>query len=237
MAAPRTDRPGVVQAGALTWKPVPQRVRAFIGATTVLDTLGARLVWEPDAIVALYAVPEADLLVPAGPWARRHPGLDDHVVIDWPAMDRWLEEDEEVFGHPRDPYHRIDARRSSRAVRVTAGGAVLAAGERPVLLFETDLPVRCYLPRDDVRSDLLTASATVTVCAYKGRATYWSAPRLPDVAWTYAAPLPGAEAIAGLVCFLNESCDVELGGVPLGRPATKWSGGVVANERGGPSGA
>lgn len=201
----------------------------------MLDTVRARLLWEEGGIVAAYAVPAEDV-IPGTPGVRPLPELPGFVATDWPVFDVWLEEDEEVVGHPRDPYHRIDARRSSRPVRVLVDDEVVAASDRPVLLFETDLPVRAYLPRADVRADLLKASGTVTVCAYKGRATYWDVAGVRDLAWTYADPLDGAAAIAGLVCFLNERCDVELDGEALGRPRTQWSGGVRSNERGGPSG-
>ena len=53
-------------------------------------------------------------------------GLTDTVRLQWNALDRWFEEDEEVFVHPRSPYKRVDALRSTRAVRVELSGVVLA---------------------------------------------------------------------------------------------------------------
>ena len=67
-------------------------------------------------------------------------------------VDHWYEEDEEVFGHPRDPYHRVDMRRSTRHVRVRAAGEVVADTKRAVFLFETGHPTRYYMPREDVRT-------------------------------------------------------------------------------------
>ena len=97
------------------------------------------------------------------------------AILDFDAFDEWREEDEVLVGHARDPFKTVDTRRSSRRVVVAIGDVVVADSSRPIMLFETHLPTRYYLPRDDVRMDLLTPSDTTTVCAYKGRATYWSA--------------------------------------------------------------
>jgi uncharacterized protein (DUF427 family) len=138
--------------------------------------------------------------------------LRDHIRFDWGAMDAWFEEDEEVFTHARDPYRRIDALRSSRHVRVELDGVVLADSRRPTVLFETGLRPRYYLPKVDVRTDLLEPTDTVTSCPYKGQARYWSArvgERVErDVAWSYPTPLPESAPVAGLVCFYDERLDV-----------------------------
>ncbi|MFC7656542.1 DUF427 domain-containing protein [Pseudonocardia benzenivorans] len=150
------------------------------------------------------------------------PDLAGHVVVDFAGPDTWWEEDEPVVGHPRDPYHRVDARRSSRHVRISADGVLLAESRTPTAVFETNLPVRHYLPRADLVADL-APSDTVTTCAYKGVASYLSAGGLPDVAWTYPQPLPDATPLAGLVAFFDERVDVEIDGVALARPRTPWS--------------
>jgi uncharacterized protein (DUF427 family) len=80
--------------------------------------------------------------------------LDGYVTVDHGAMDRWFEEDEPVYAHPRDPYHRVDVRASSRHVAIRRDGELIAESRRPKLLFETGVPVRYYLPFADVRSDL-----------------------------------------------------------------------------------
>jgi uncharacterized protein (DUF427 family) len=131
--------------------------------------------------------------------------LRDHVRFDWNAMDAWFEEDEEVFTHVRSPYTRVDILASSRPVRVEVGGVVIAESPRPHVLFETGLPPRWYLPKVDVRMELLVPSALVTHCPYKGRAEHFSV-RLDDrvvenAAWSYATPLPESTKIAGLVSF------------------------------------
>jgi uncharacterized protein (DUF427 family) len=130
--------------------------------------------------------------------------LAELVILDFDAFDVWYQEDEQNIGHPRDPYHRIDTYPSSRRVRVGVDDTVLAASSRPMILFEAMLPPRYYLPMDDVRVEL-GPTDTSTVCAYKGRASYWSAEvggtRLDDVAWGYLDPLVDSEQIRGMVCF------------------------------------
>jgi uncharacterized protein (DUF427 family) len=149
------------------------------------------------------------------------PDLSAFVVLDFDAFD-WLEEDDPIVSHPRDPFHRVDIRHSSRHVRVERDGQLLAESGRPVLVFETTLPVRTYLAKDDVRLDLLEPSSTRTACAYKGVASYLARGGT-DLAWSYEAPLPDAGELAGLVCFFDERVDVTVDGVKRPRPVTPWS--------------
>jgi uncharacterized protein (DUF427 family) len=149
------------------------------------------------------------------------------IAFYWQRIDRWYEEDEEVFVHPRDPYHRVDILRSSRHVRITLNGELLADSRRPTALFESNLPPRWYLPREDVVASL-EPSDTITRCPYKGAASYHSV-RLQDGAlerdlvWCYAAPMADAQRIAGLHAFFDERVDVELDGVAQERPESPWS--------------
>jgi uncharacterized protein (DUF427 family) len=150
------------------------------------------------------------------------------VRLDWDAMDNWVEEDEPVHVHPHDPYKRIDILGSSRRVRIEVEGVVLAESTQPRILFETTLPPRYYLPLTDVRLERLLPSATVTGCAYKGFANHWSfladdGREVPDVAWTYWAPLAEAVKITGLVCFYDERVDVFIDGELQSRPRTHFS--------------
>lgn len=153
--------------------------------------------------------------------------LRDLVRFDFAAMDNWFEEDEEIFVHPRDPYTRVDILPSSRTVRVELDGVVLAESRSPRLLFETGLPTRYYLPKTDVRLELLEATPTSTGCPYKGTAQYWSvrtdARVVADLAWSYGTPLPESRQVAGLVAFYNEKLDIFVDGVLLARPHTKFS--------------
>ena len=153
--------------------------------------------------------------------------IRDLVRFDWPAMDSWFEEDEEVIVHPRSPYSRVDTIASSRRVRVLIDGEVVADSTRPVLLFETGLPTRYYVPQTDVRVDLLTPTDKVTQCPYKGTARYWSVRvgdnEHADAVWSYPTPLPESIKVAGLMSFYNEHVDIEVDGVLQDRPHTPFS--------------
>lgn len=153
--------------------------------------------------------------------------LKGHVRLDFAAMDSWFEEDEEIFVHPRDPRTRIDILASSRHVRVEIDGVTVAESRSPRLLFETGLPTRYYLPKTDVRLDLLEPSDTITRCPYKGEAEYYSVrvgDRLhEDVVWYYRTPLPESQKVQGLVAFYDEKVDVYLDGVKQERPKTKFA--------------
>ena len=153
--------------------------------------------------------------------------LRGRIRFEWAAMDAWFEEDEEVFVHPRSPYTRVDILHSSRRVEVVVDGVEVAATDHPTLLFETGLPVRYYVPKVDVRLDLLVPSDSTTACPYKGVARYWSVDtgrrRVEDVAWSYPTPLPESQKVAGLVCFYNERVDLRVDGELLERPRTPFS--------------
>jgi uncharacterized protein (DUF427 family) len=161
--------------------------------------------------------------VPGGAWRNDEFALlKDHVTFSWETLE-WYEEDERVHAHARDPHHRVDTLRSSRHVEVYVGGEKVADSRRPLLLFETTLPTRYYLPYSDVRTDLLQTSETVTYCPYKGTARYWSHPAVDDVAWSYPDPIPDSPKIRDLVCFYNEIVDLVVDGVPVERPESPFS--------------
>lgn len=195
-------------------EPSPKWIRATIGDRTVVDTRDARLVWEHEYYPYWY-VP-ADAVADASLATTTIADLPDHVKVDWKAVDHWFEEDVEVFIHPRDPYRRIDALASSRHVVVRIDGTVVAESHRPVILYETGLGARFYLPADDVRLDLLTPTDTTTGCPYKGFARYWTATidgvDHPDVVWAYDEPLPESAPVMGLMCFYDERVDLEVDG-------------------------
>ena len=155
------------------------------------------------------------------------PDLAGHVAFYWSAMDAWYEEDEEVFVHPRDPYHRVDIVPTSRRIVVSVGGERIAETRRANALFETNLPTRWYIPREDVRMDRLTDSNSTSQCPYKGTARYWSVPDAgdvgPDLVWGYDDPIPAAAPIAGQVCFFNERVDIDVDGERQDRPQSPWS--------------
>ena len=155
------------------------------------------------------------------------PPIASHLAFYWHKMDHWYEEDEEVFVHPRDPYHRVDILESSRHVRVSVNGEVVAETDRPRILFETGLPPRYYITPEDVREDVLIKSEKNTQCPYKGVASYYSVEaggrHVEDLVWYYHEPISEAAKIKGHVCFFNEKVDLEVDGEGLERPQTQWS--------------
>jgi uncharacterized protein (DUF427 family) len=213
-------------------EPIAKRIRATMGDATVVDTTAALLVWEPKRVVPSYAIPDADIAgeIAAGPSAAATSVCDADVpqllgrpVLAFEDFDAWYEEDERNVSHPRDPFHRIDFVHSSRHVRVERDGQVLAESSRPVLVFEPPLPVRYYLPAEDVRTDLLVPSDRRTRCAYKGEASYLSLPGFDGVAWFYPAPLREAGEIKDRIAFFDEHADITVDGRALERPVTPWS--------------
>lgn len=225
-------------------------VRGTIDGDTVVDSRNLRLVWEPGSPIPRYAFPRRDVrteLLRAGErpadarperdahydlqlrertiahaaWTWRNGELGDHLGFEWSALDHWYEEDEEVFAHPRDPYTRIDALSSSRHVVVRIDGETVADTRRPLLLFETRLPVRFYLPPADVRRDLLVGSEAHSFCPYKGRASYYSVRTSSglheDVAWYYREPFDEVRRIRDAICFYNDRVELIVDGAPHGR--------------------
>jgi len=154
--------------------------------------------------------------------------IKDYISFYWDRVDHWYEEDEEIFVHPRDPYHRVDVVRSSRPVKVIVGGETVVESTRALFLYETNLPTRYYIPESDVRMDLFVPTATRTRCPYKGEATYWSAriggKDFEDIVWSYLEPIPECPRIKGYLCFYNEVVDdILVDGTPVPKVRTKWS--------------
>jgi uncharacterized protein (DUF427 family) len=123
--------------------------------------------------------------------------------------------------------HRITITPAEVHVEISVDGVKLAESNRPVLLEETGLPTRYYLPREDVRTDLLRPTSSETTCPFKGQASYWSAEvdgrTHDDLVWTYERPIPEAEGITGLMAFLTERVDLIVDGEAQDRPQTPWT--------------
>jgi uncharacterized protein (DUF427 family) len=226
--------------------PVPRRVRAMLDRRVVLDTMDAIYLWEFPPYPQYY-VPVADVadgvltdtretktfehgvarVHTAGAgraWVYDDGVAKDRVRFQWNALDSWFEEDEEVFVHPRNPYARCDAIKSTRHVQVAVEGVVLADSSSTVIVFETGLPPRYYFPRTAVHLEHLTPADKVTACPYKGRTSaYWSAAGIPDVAWSYDFPTAALLPIAGHIAFFDENVDVTIDGVRQERPVTPFS--------------
>jgi uncharacterized protein (DUF427 family) len=186
----------------------------------VVDSRRSKLLYADT--IPVHVFPEEDVrldLLPAAA-VTRHGEL---IEIDFAAPDEWLEEDEELVGHARDPFKRIDARRTSRHIRVSIGGELVAETQRAVALFETGLPTRWYLPRDHVSAELARNDAHRTTCAYKGHATHWDVAGERAVAWSYELPLNDAMPVRSMIAFYNERVDIEVDGELEERPRTQWS--------------
>jgi uncharacterized protein (DUF427 family) len=175
----------------------PFKGTASYWTVTVGDKVAENAIW-------YYPEPNED-----SAWLRGYAGFY------WNAMDEWFDEDERVEGHIRDPYHRVDVRRSSRPVRVLVGDTVVASTRSPLLLSETGLPNRFYIPWEDVRAELLEASDTHTHCPYKGTASYWTLSvgdsKLADAVWSYPQAEGDSAAVSGYLSFLHDDLTVEVG--------------------------
>ena len=239
--------------GAIYLDVIPRRVRGFKDGEAIVDSRRVHMLHEARILPVWYFPEEdvrMDLLrdtdhsthcpykgdtryfavgeVEKAAWTYPEPiagmeALKGLVAFHFNALDEWLEEDEPVMGHPRDPFHRIDVNRSSRHVKVSLDGQTLAESERPLALFENGLPTRWYLPREDVNMELLSDSDTRTTCAYKGQATTFSSGEHEDIAWTYPEPAWEVGPIQDRICFYNEFVDLELDGEPQERPASPFS--------------
>ena len=185
-----------------------------------------------DAVVAYQTLRIGDLVAEQAAWIVQAPPpafatLQHTVSFTWEQMAGWYEEEEEVFVHARDPHKRVDVLLSSRHVRVAIAGVTIAETHRPYLLFETTLPTRYYIPREDVCMELLTPTTHTSRCPYKGTAQYWSVTlgdrTLDNMVWSYPNPIPENPKIKDLLCFFNERVDLFIDGEIQPRPLTPWS--------------
>lgn len=233
-----------------------KRVRVYFQNKLVADTLRPLLVWESpfyptyyvasddvlaelkptgesehspsrgdaqvqDVVVGGLTVAGKARTVPESPMEE----LRDAVRFDFDAFD-WFEEDEPIYTHPRDPYSRIDVLASSRHFRAELDGVVLADSPSSMILFETGLPPRYYVPITALNQEVLRSSETVTHCPYKGAATYWSAQvgdqLYKDLIWGYRTPFPEVQKIGGLAAVYNEKVDIYIDGVLQERPKKRY---------------
>ena len=209
-------------------EPYPRRVRAFLSDRAVLDSERGWMVHAPGQLPELL-FPTTDIDSAALPEAavRFFPKGQDPVAaalagfasVDRAAVDRWFVEDEPVYGHIRDPYHRVDVLASHRHVVVRHAGQVIADSSRPKMLFETGLPPRYYLPWADVRLGLLDLSGTVSQCPYKGDGQHWNLKvgdvSMADAAWSLPHPLAEGLHASEHVSFYADKVEVTVDGARL----------------------
>jgi len=210
----------------LTYYPTSRWIRGTRDGATIVDSRRAVLVWEPGKRVPIYAFPAEDVALTTSSSEVRSledPDLAGYVTVSWDALEHWYEEDEEVFVHPRDPFVRIDALRSSRHVQVERDGQSLAESDAPILVFETGLPTRYYLPERDVDTSVLTDSDLHTGCPYKGFASYrhvvLGGRRHPNLFWSYKAPFSEVSEVKGYLAPYSERVDLFVDGALQERPA------------------
>lgn len=227
-------------------EPSPKRIRVEVAGTTLADSRRPHLLHQPGTPAAWWFPREdvrTDLLADAGTgprhplfgatqrldlhlgtrreaaFATRHPdvpALVELVSFDPGRIDRVYEEDELVAPEPIDPYHRVDVRDSSRRLRISLDGVVLAESRAPRLVFETTARPRFYLTAEEVRTTLLEPSPLRTTCQYKGDAEYFHVrlgQRLvEDLVWRYPAPREDGRRIAGRYAIHHERCHTEIDG-------------------------
>ncbi|KAK5069691.1 hypothetical protein LTR64_008125 [Lithohypha guttulata] len=228
-----------------------RRVRALLDGRWMFDTTNAKLVWESkyfpqywiprSSFTSATSFPDSSagsetqsctheltvgdkticaLLVPESFDTE----LAGYVKIEFTDLDAWFEEQQQIYYHPMDPYHRVDILPSGRHVKVTLAGQTLAdtGSEAGVMsLWETDLPGRWYLPATAVNFSLLRVSNTKTGCPYKGQASYYDAvvqgKKYKDVVWWYKDPTGESMAIKGLLCFYPDKVETFVDGEPIAR--------------------
>jgi uncharacterized protein (DUF427 family) len=190
-----------VPVGVTYIEPFRRRVRATREGSTVIDSERVLLVHRPGR-PPTYSFPVGDV---EGLVTEPEADAPGYVRVEWDAADSWFEEDEQVFGHPRNPYHRVDCLRSRRRLRVEAAGVVLVDTAETMAVYETALEPRLYVDPQHVRANVLLLSTTQTYCPYKGSATYWSARLgdtvMEDIAWSYDDPLPESLRLKRLLSF------------------------------------
>jgi uncharacterized protein (DUF427 family) len=196
-------------SGAVYVEPFLRRVRGLVDGRKLIDSERVVLVHRPGE-PPCYAFPEGDVM--GGVQVSPEPAAAGYVRVDWDAVTAWYEEEEQVFGHPRNPYHRVDCVPARRHIRVEIKGTLLVDTSDVIGVYETSRAPQLYVPRVAIDMDRLVASATVSYCPYKGKASYWSAvvdkDVFPDVAWSYDQPLPECSPIAGMLCFYPERATV-----------------------------
>jgi uncharacterized protein (DUF427 family) len=144
------------------------------------------------------------------------PDLRGYLFVEWASANRWFEEEEQLIGHPRDPFTRIDVRQTAYHIQVELEGVTVADTSRPLVLAETGVPIRYYVPSDDITWYYLIDSETTSSCAYKGRARYWhlqvNGTVHEDLVWAYLEPLQDATLVKDALCFYQEKLTLRIDG-------------------------
>ncbi|NYH92555.1 DUF427 domain-containing protein [Actinopolymorpha rutila] len=116
----------------------------------------------------------------------------------------------------RNLFHKVSVAPSTRHVRIEHGGRVVAETDRALVLTETGLGDRLYIPVEDVRTDLILATDSHTTCPFKGVASYWAFAddeSVRDAAWAYPEPKEDVAGITDHLSFYDEGVETYVDGV------------------------
>jgi len=216
-------------------EPANRRIRAYFNGAFIVDTEDAKYVYETKRSLQIY-VPLVDckyLTSSENDSAEikvsnktshkkatifKSGELAGLVKIPFDAVDAWYQEDEEIYIHARNPYHRVEVVDSSKHVQVyTTDGTLVADSHTPRILYETGFVPRFYLPKVDCKGEFLQESSTHSACPYKGEASYYNVnvkdKEYKDLVWYYPSPLIESAKIVGLLCFWNEKCKIVVNGI------------------------
>ena len=171
-------------------------------------------------LTSWYSVRAGEHSAPRGAWQHIElpayaSELQGRIAFAWPAMDAFYEEDERILGHAADSYHRIDIRRTSRALVVRDRDRIIANTKRPLVLYESGFAPRWYVPRADVEESALTPVKFQTFCPYKGMCSYYDIGDARRAAWSYREAYPEVCRISDLVSFEPDIVSVRLDGTQL----------------------
>ncbi len=108
------------------------------------------------------------------------------------------------------PDHPITIEPTPGRVTVRLGDTIVADSRDALTLREASYPAVQYIPRKDVRMDLLTPSDHHTYCPYKGDASYLGTPELPNSVWSYEQPYDAVAEIAGHLSFYADRFEITI---------------------------
>ena len=162
-----------------------------------------------------WTITAADSVAENAVWGYENPieaaaWLQGYLAIEWSRLDQWFDEDDAIYGHIRDPYHRVDARPTSRRIRIHIDGRLVADTTSAFVVSETGGANRYYIPPADIQTDEFTRSDTTTHCPHKGDTVYWHHRETgaQDIAWSYPNPLEEATRVAGHWSFDGRGVEV-----------------------------
>ena len=138
--------------------------------------------------------------------------MANHIAFARAAVDRCRGEAERMSGHVGGSSHRTDVRVSASRLAVSYQGTKLVDSDQPIVLYESGLVPRWYVPRADIADGWLTPVELTTFCPYKGICRYYDVGDVRLGAWTYLQPFREVELIRGYVSFEPDKLEVSIDG-------------------------